>query len=53
MMLLTEKEIRQIKYIMTNAIETRRGVVCLYRDMLLIADTPEELHNILKIFWDK
>jgi hypothetical protein len=41
----------QIQYLLKNTFQSRLGLVCFYMDKILIADTTEELHNLLQAIW--
>jgi hypothetical protein len=43
--------ILQVHYLMSNTIQSRIGLVCLYQDKILIGNSHKELHQMLQLLW--
>jgi len=43
--------ILQVQYLIINTIQSRIGLVCFYKDKMLIGNSPEELHKMLQLLW--
>lgn len=49
---ISEKETEQVAYIISYAMDTRIGCMCIYKDKVLIADDPKELYELLQLVWE-
>ena len=45
------KTMLQIQFLLRNTIKSRIGLICFYNDKMLVADSPEELHDLLRAIW--